>query len=53
MPLKKGKSRATVSANIKKLKAEGYPQRQATAIALIALSKAKQNPTYKKKGKKK
>jgi hypothetical protein len=43
MPLKGGKSRAAVSANIKKLKAEGRPQAQAVAISLktAGLSKAK------------
>lgn len=34
MPLKKGKSRATVSANIRTEIAAGRPQRQAVAIAL-------------------
>jgi hypothetical protein len=34
MPLRKGKSKATVSANIRTEMAAGKPQKQAVAIAL-------------------
>ena len=44
MPLKKGKSPKTVSANVSKLIGEGYGQRQAVAIAL---SKSKENKEMK------
>ena len=39
MPLKKGKSKKTVSSNVKKLRGEGYPQRQAVAIAMNTAGK--------------
>ncbi len=45
MPLQPGKSKKTISKNIKKLRNESYPEKQAIAIAF---SKAK-----KSKGKKK
>jgi hypothetical protein len=41
MPLKKGKSKKAVSSNVKKLRGEGYPQRQAIAIALSTAGKSK------------
>lgn len=41
MPLKKGKSRATVSANIRTEIAAGKPQKQAVAIALSEARRSK------------
>lgn len=47
MPLKKGKSQAAISANIKTEMAAGKPQKQAVAIAMKTAGKSK--PSMKKK----
>ena len=49
MPLTKGSSKQVVSKNIKKLKGEGYKQKQAVAIALNTAGKSNMG-NKKKKG---
>jgi len=41
MPLKKSASKKAVSENIRKMKEEGYPQKQAVAAALETQRRAK------------
>lgn len=50
MPLKKGKSKAVVSANIREMMHSGHPQKQAIAAAMRKAGKPK--PKAKAKGKK-
>lgn len=46
MPLKKGYGKKAISSNIRTLRKEGYPQKQAVAIAI---TKAKKSGYGKKK----
>jgi hypothetical protein len=41
MPLKKGKSRKTISSNIREMRHAGYPQAQAVAAALSTARRSK------------
>ena len=55
MPLVKGKSRRSISQNIRRLVREGYPQRQAVAISMGKAGKGRKQKvkkSNKKRGRK-
>jgi biotin operon repressor len=41
MPLAKGNSKKTISKNIRKMRREGYPQKQAVAAAMSSARKTR------------
>lgn len=48
MPLRKGRSKKAIAANIRTLMHEGYPQRQAIAIAMSKAGKSRRKRTAKR-----